>query len=80
MAEHWIKYVRRYDALLEDALRLAIKSTMQNMYKLVHGDGKRPNFITLCNMQCNTQEGFSIYKLSFYPKNVKGCYEKNNSA
>lgn len=40
MAEHWIKYVRRFDALLEDALRLAIKSTMQNMYKLVHGDGK----------------------------------------
>nr|XP_049696661.1 dynein axonemal heavy chain 2 [Helicoverpa armigera] len=39
MAEHWIKYVRRFDILLEDALRLGIKSTMQNMYKCVHGDG-----------------------------------------
>ncbi|XP_050561707.1 dynein axonemal heavy chain 2 [Spodoptera frugiperda] len=39
MAEHWIKYVRRFDKLLEDALRLGIKSTMQNMYKCVHGDG-----------------------------------------
>ena len=40
MAEHWIKYVRRYDRLLEDALRLAIKQTMQNMFRCVHGDGK----------------------------------------
>ncbi|KAM3963696.1 LOW QUALITY PROTEIN: dynein heavy chain 2, axonemal kl-2 [Aphomia sociella] len=39
MAEHWVKYVRRFDRLLEDALRLSIKSTMQNMYKCVHGDG-----------------------------------------
>lgn len=39
MAEYWVKYVRRFDRLLEDALRLAIKATMQNMYKCVHGDG-----------------------------------------
>ncbi|KAJ8721220.1 hypothetical protein PYW07_001995 [Mythimna separata] len=39
MAEHWVKYVRRFDKLLEDALRLSIKTTMQNMYKCVHGDG-----------------------------------------
>ncbi|CAF4893540.1 unnamed protein product [Pieris macdunnoughi] len=39
MAEHWVKYVRRFDRLIEDALRLAIKATMQNMYKCVHGDG-----------------------------------------
>ncbi|CAB3235267.1 unnamed protein product [Arctia plantaginis] len=39
MAEHWVKYVRRFDRLMEDALRLSIKSTMQNMYKCVHGDG-----------------------------------------
>ncbi|XP_052739543.1 dynein axonemal heavy chain 2 [Bicyclus anynana] len=39
MAEYWIKYVKRFDQLLEDALRLAIKATMQNMYKAVHGDG-----------------------------------------
>ncbi|KAG6451921.1 hypothetical protein O3G_MSEX007393 [Manduca sexta] len=39
MAEYWIKYVRRFDCLLEDALRLAIKATMQNLYKCVHGDG-----------------------------------------
>lgn len=40
MAEYWVKYVRRFDRLLEDALRLAIKSTLQNVYKSVHGDGK----------------------------------------
>ncbi|XP_046962283.1 dynein axonemal heavy chain 2 [Vanessa cardui] len=39
MADHWIKYVRRFDRLFEDALRLAIKETMKNMYKAVHGDG-----------------------------------------
>lgn len=39
MAGHWVKYVKRWDRLLEDALRLAIKATMQNMYKAVHGDG-----------------------------------------
>ncbi|CAG9579057.1 unnamed protein product [Danaus chrysippus] len=39
MAGHWIKYVKRWDRLLEDALRLSIKATMQNMYKAVHGDG-----------------------------------------
>ncbi|CAG9785840.1 unnamed protein product [Diatraea saccharalis] len=39
MAEYWVKYVRRFDRLLEDAIRLSIKATMQNMYKCVHGDG-----------------------------------------
>ncbi|KAL4710610.1 hypothetical protein ACJJTC_003246 [Scirpophaga incertulas] len=39
MAEYWVKYVRRFDCLFEDALRLSIKATMQNMYKSVHGDG-----------------------------------------
>ncbi|XP_068632350.1 dynein axonemal heavy chain 2 [Battus philenor] len=39
MADQWVKYVRRFDRLLEDALRLSIKATMQNMYKCVHGDG-----------------------------------------
>lgn len=39
MAEYWIKYVRRFDLLFEDALRLSLKATMQNVYKLVHGDG-----------------------------------------
>lgn len=39
MAEHWVKYIRRYDRLMEDALKLAIKATMQNTYKCVHGDG-----------------------------------------
>lgn len=32
--------MRRFDQLLEDALRLAIKATMKNMYKCVHGDGR----------------------------------------
>ncbi|XP_041988681.1 dynein axonemal heavy chain 2 isoform X2 [Aricia agestis] len=39
MADHWIKYVRRFDRMLEDALRLSTKATMQNIYKCVHGDG-----------------------------------------
>lgn len=39
MADQWVKYVKRFDQLLEDALRLSIKATMQNMYKCVHGDG-----------------------------------------
>ncbi|XP_013149055.1 PREDICTED: dynein heavy chain 2, axonemal [Papilio polytes] len=39
MADQWVKYVRRFDRILEDALRLSIKATMQNMYKCVHGDG-----------------------------------------
>ncbi|CAH2077128.1 unnamed protein product, partial [Iphiclides podalirius] len=38
MADQWVKYVKRFDQLLEDALRLSIKATMQNMYKCVHGD------------------------------------------
>ncbi|KOB74867.1 putative 1-beta dynein [Operophtera brumata] len=33
MAEYWVKYVRRFDRLLEDALRLAVKATLQNLYK-----------------------------------------------
>ncbi|XP_050668613.1 dynein axonemal heavy chain 2 [Leptidea sinapis] len=39
MVEHWVKYVRRFDRQMEDALRLSIKATMQNMYKCLHGDG-----------------------------------------
>ncbi|KAG7305948.1 hypothetical protein JYU34_008511 [Plutella xylostella] len=39
MADYWIKYVRRFDKQLEDALRLLVKASMQNMYRCLHGDG-----------------------------------------
>lgn len=39
MGEQWIKFIGRYDNLMETALKVNVKSTFQTLYGALHGDG-----------------------------------------
>ncbi|XP_025835309.1 dynein heavy chain 2, axonemal-like [Agrilus planipennis] len=39
MASHWIKYIMNFDFLLEEAVRICVRNSMQYMYQQLHGDG-----------------------------------------
>lgn len=39
MADNWIKYICKFDMLLEEAIRVCVKNSLQNMYEALHGDG-----------------------------------------
>ncbi|KAF5292010.1 hypothetical protein FQA39_LY14127 [Lamprigera yunnana] len=39
VAEHWVKFIRNYDNVVEEALRICVKNSMQIMYEALHGDG-----------------------------------------
>lgn len=39
MEEHWQKFILKLDLLLEEALRLCVKFSMQIMLTILHGDG-----------------------------------------
>ena len=39
MEEHWQKFIVKLDLLLEEALRLCVKFSMQIMLTILHGDG-----------------------------------------
>ncbi|XP_071050357.1 dynein axonemal heavy chain 2 isoform X2 [Onthophagus taurus] len=39
MADEWIKYMCRFDHLLEEAVKVCVRNSLQNMYEALHGDG-----------------------------------------
>lgn len=39
MGEHWHKFISKLDLLLEEALRLSVKYSMQILLSVLHGDG-----------------------------------------
>lgn len=39
MGMEWIKFVLRYDNVLETAIRNCVKDSLQTMYEALHGDG-----------------------------------------
>ncbi|KAF5308522.1 hypothetical protein FQR65_LT06187 [Abscondita terminalis] len=39
MSHQWIKYIYNFDILVEEALRICVKNSMEAMYEALHGDG-----------------------------------------
>lgn len=39
MAEQWIKCVGSFDRLMEEALKICVRNSLQSMYEALHGDG-----------------------------------------
>ncbi|XP_034231069.1 dynein heavy chain 2, axonemal [Thrips palmi] len=39
MMDHWARFVSKMDLLVEEALRLCFKNSLQVMYEVLHGDG-----------------------------------------
>ncbi|KAJ1520022.1 hypothetical protein ONE63_004252 [Megalurothrips usitatus] len=39
MMDHWARFISKIDILVEEALRLCFKNSLQVMYEVLHGDG-----------------------------------------
>ncbi|XP_057654894.1 dynein axonemal heavy chain 2 isoform X2 [Diorhabda carinulata] len=39
MANQWIKYINNFDTLMEEALKICCKNSLELMYEALHGDG-----------------------------------------
>lgn len=39
MGSEWIEYVRKFDSLVQEALRTCIKNSITTFYNTLHGDG-----------------------------------------
>lgn len=39
MTEEWVEYIKKFDSLIQEALRTCAKNTLQKLYKSLHGDG-----------------------------------------
>lgn len=42
MVEQWVKYVNNFDLLMEEALRVCVRNSLQVMFEALHGDGSTP--------------------------------------
>ena len=39
---HWLRYTKKMDAMLEEAFRLNVKWSLQELSRAINGDGKNP--------------------------------------
>lgn len=39
MLDHWARFISKIDLLVEEALCLCFKNSLQVMYEVLHGDG-----------------------------------------
>lgn len=66
MAGQWIKYIYNFDILVEEALRVCVKNSMQSMYEALHGDGTTeptPILKLQANLKHNRVKGFDFFDL-----------------
>ncbi|XP_017772772.1 PREDICTED: dynein heavy chain 2, axonemal [Nicrophorus vespilloides] len=62
MAEQWIKYIIKFDILMEEALRVTVKNSLQHVYETLHGDG-----VTGPNPVLNLETHLKHNKINFVP-------------
>ena len=39
MGSHWTDYIHKMDAIVEEAFKLCVRSSLSLMYEILHGDG-----------------------------------------
>lgn len=42
MVDQWVKYVHNFDILMEEALKVCARNSLQAIYEALHGDGSSP--------------------------------------
>lgn len=40
MAYEWLEYIRKFDNLIQEALRACVKNSLSTFYQTLHGDGR----------------------------------------
>lgn len=39
MADEWLAYVHNFDTLMQEALKVCVRNSLQTMFEALHGDG-----------------------------------------
>lgn len=39
MADQWLAYVKNFDTLMQEALKVCVRNSLQRMFEALHGDG-----------------------------------------
>lgn len=39
MADQWLGYVHNFDILMQEALKVCVRNSLQRMFEALHGDG-----------------------------------------
>lgn len=39
MTNQWVRYINNFDRLMEEALKICCKNSLQSMHEALHGDG-----------------------------------------
>lgn len=39
MAKQWVRYINNFDILIEEALKICCRNSLQSVYEALHGDG-----------------------------------------
>ncbi|XP_023311334.1 dynein heavy chain 2, axonemal [Anoplophora glabripennis] len=61
MANQWIKYINNFDTLMEEALKICCKNSLESVYEAVHGDGTT-NPTPLLKLSANLVNNRIIFK------------------
>ena len=65
--DHWIKYTERMDRMVEEALRLNVKWSLQELSRAINGDGKTsPNPLFKVKVDLFTQNQKTTVSLYFH--------------
>lgn len=63
MVDQWVKYIINFDVLVEEALKVCVKNSLQDMFLALHGDDTTgPNPLLKLNAQLlhNRVSGFVV--------------------
>lgn len=67
MADSWDAYVTKFDKLVQEAIRVAVKTSMASAYEILHGDsttGPNPLVNVSIDLKDNKVRLFKETKLS----------------
>lgn len=65
MLEPWDKYIRKFDELVEQALRISIKNSLDNAKSALHGDvstGPNPLLKVSADLRNNRVSSFVLWR------------------
>lgn len=79
MQEHWFHYTERVDCILEEAIRLNVKRSLQVMSRTINGDGKSapdPVFKVRVILDKEKVRKLYISNIHLYTISVLQCVKK----
>lgn len=72
MAHEWLEYIRKFDNLVEEALRYCVKNSLQTLINVLHGDGTMgPSPLLIVDIDLHEDQVYSLRIYLFvFPKKI----------